>query len=84
MRVLLTLLLVLSCAALPARAQTPPTEPVPEAFRADALSIEALVNAQYAYLDRFPAGTMPMSPVLRAEAEAVSDRTPCCATPNTP
>ena len=72
MRALLTLLFVLSSAALPARAQQ--AEPTPEAFRADALSIEALINAQYAYLDRFPAGVMPMSPALRAEAEAVNDR----------
>ncbi len=74
MRALLTLLLVLTCAVLPAQAQTPEVEPPPEAFRADALSIEALVNAQYAYLDRFPDGVMPMSPVVRAEAGAVSDR----------
>lgn len=74
MRALLTLLLVLTCGALPARAQTPSVEPPPEAFRADALSIEALVNARYAYLDRFPGEVMPMSPILRAEAEAVSDR----------
>lgn len=74
MRTFLTLLLVLSCAALPARAQSPSIEPTAEAFRADARSIEALVNAQYAYLDRFAEGAMPMSPVLRAEAEAVGDR----------
>ncbi|MGZ9098989.1 MAG: S41 family peptidase [Brevundimonas sp.] len=74
MRTFLTLLLVLSCAALPVGAQSPSTEPTPEAFRADARSIEALVNAQYAYLDRFGDGAMPMSPVLRAEAEAVGDR----------
>ncbi|WP_292027886.1 S41 family peptidase [Brevundimonas sp. UBA2416] len=72
MRALLTLLVVLTCAALPARAQQ--AEPTPEAFRADALSIEGLINSQYAYLDRFPGGAMPISPVLRAEAEAVSDR----------
>lgn len=70
MRPFLTLLFVLSWAAVPARAQ----EPSPDAFRADALSIEALVSAQYAYLDRLPDGAMPMSPVLRAEAGAVSDR----------
>lgn len=70
MRPFLILLSVLFCAALPARAQ----EPTPEAFRADALAIETLVNAQYAYLDRFPDRTMPMSPILRAEAGAVSDR----------
>lgn len=72
MRTFLTLLLLLGCAASPAGAQQ--AEPAPEAFREDALSIEAMVNAQYAYLDRFPGGVMPMSPVLRAEAEAVSDR----------
>ncbi len=74
MRALLTLLLVLTCGVLPARAQAPAAVLGPEAFRADALSIEALVNAQYAYLDRLPGGVMPMSSVLRAEAEAVSDR----------
>ncbi len=72
MRALLTLLVVLSCAALPVRAQQ--AEPGPEAFRADAQSIESLVNRQYAYLDRFPGRAMPMSPALRAEADAVSDR----------
>lgn len=72
MRALLTLLVVLSCAALPVRAQQ--AEPRPEAFRADAQSIESLVNRQYAYLDRFPGRAMPMSPALRAEADAVSDR----------
>ena len=74
MRVLLTLLFFLAFAALPARAQTRSAEPPPEAYRADALAIEALVNAQYAYLDRFPGGIMPMSPALRAEAGAVNDR----------
>lgn len=72
MRVLLTLLLVFSCAALPARAQQ--AGPTPDAFRADALSIEPLINARYAYLDRFPGEVMPMNAVLRAEAEAVGDR----------
>lgn len=74
MRVLLTLLVFLAFAALPARAQTRSAEPPPEAYRADALSIDALVNAQYAYLDRFPGGIMPMSPALRTEAGAVNDR----------
>lgn len=72
MRALLTVLFVLICAAAPVQARQ--AGPTPEAFRADALSIEALVNAQYAYLDRFPAGVMPMSAVLRAEAEAVNDQ----------
>lgn len=74
MRVLLTLLFVLFCTPAPARAQSPQVELTPEAFREDALSIEALVNAQYAYLDRFPGNAMPTSTVLRAEAEAVTDR----------
>lgn len=41
-------------------------------FAADARSIEALVNAKYAYLERFPGGRMPMTAKLRAEAETVS------------
>lgn len=41
-------------------------------FAADARSIEALVNAKYAYLDRFPGTRMPMTTKLRAEAEKVS------------
>lgn len=40
-------------------------------YRADALSIEALVNSRYAYLDRFPNGVFALSPELRTEAEAV-------------
>jgi carboxyl-terminal processing protease len=74
MRAFLSLLLVLGCVALPARAQSPQVEPTAEAFRADAVSLEGLINSQYAYLDRFPGDAMSMSPVLRAEAEAVSDR----------
>lgn len=45
-----------------------------ERFRADARSIEPLVNAVYAYPERLPAGLMPISERLRAEAEAVLDR----------
>lgn len=45
----------------------------PDPFREDALAIEALINQQYAYLDRFPSGEMPMSEKLRAEAELVHD-----------
>ena len=40
-------------------------------MRADARSIERLVNEDYAYLERFEGGRMPMSDKLRAEAEAV-------------
>lgn len=74
MRAFLTLLLVLACAASPAYAQSPGAEPTAGAFREDALAIEGLINSQYAYLDRFPDGAMPMSPALRAEAGAVADR----------
>lgn len=74
MRAFLTLLLILGCAASPAHAQSLRAEPTAEAFREDALSIEGLINNQYAYLDRFPGGAMPMSPALRAEAGAVGDR----------
>ena len=55
--------------AAPLRAQTV----TPADYAADATSIEALVNADYAYLDRFPGGKMPMTAKLRAEAAAVRD-----------
>lgn len=71
MRFLLMLAALLPFAA-PVQAQTP--ELSPEAYRADALSIEGLINSRYAYLDRFSGGVMPMSDVLRAEAAAVHDR----------
>lgn len=74
MRTLLTLLLVLGGAVPPAHAQSPQVEPQAEAFRADALAIEGLINSRYAYLDRFPGGAMPMSAALRAEAGSVNDR----------
>lgn len=73
MRILLSLFLTLAC-ALPGAASARQAEPDAAAYRQDALSIEPLINSQYAYLDRLPGGVMPMSPVLRAEAEAVSDR----------
>lgn len=44
----------------------------PADYAADARSIETIVNAQYAYLDRFAGGRMPMTDKLRAEASAVS------------
>jgi C-terminal processing protease CtpA/Prc len=47
-------------------------QPGPADYAADARSIEALVNAQYAYLERFPGGRMPMTAKLRSEAESVS------------
>jgi C-terminal processing protease CtpA/Prc len=72
MRTVPILLFAFIC-ALAGSASARQPEPDAAAFRQDALSIETLVNSQYAYLDRFPGGVMPMSPVLRAEAEAVTD-----------
>jgi len=42
-------------------------------YRRDAEAIERLVNENYAYLDRFPSGAMPMTDALRIEAAAVTD-----------
>lgn len=57
--------------AMPAAAAA---EPTPDDFRADARSIEALINANYAYLDRFPGEVAPIGSTLRAQAERVTDR----------
>ena len=64
MRRLLLPLAALVVIAGPVQAQTA------EQFREDARAVEALVNERYGYLDRFPDQRMPMSEVLRAEAEA--------------
>ena len=45
-----------------------------ERSRADARSLERLVNEVYAYPERFENARMPMSERLRAEAERVTDR----------
>lgn len=68
MRPLLPALAVVCLVVAPAQAQEAAD------YRADALALEELVNAQYAYLERLPGGRFPGSPRLRAEAEAVSDR----------
>lgn len=67
MRSLLSLFAVASLVASPVAAQEAAD------YRADALAVEGLVNAQYAYLERLPGGVFPDSAVLRAEAEAVTD-----------
>ena len=60
--------LVLAASALPgASAQE-------HELKADARAIEALVNENYAYPERLPGGRLPLSPKLRAEAEAVKDK----------
>ena len=55
-----------ACALLLAAAPAAPVD-----YAADARSIEALVNANYAYLDRFPGARMPMTDRLRGEAGEV-------------
>jgi C-terminal processing protease CtpA/Prc len=49
-------------------------EPPAPDYAADARSIERLVNEDYAYLDRFEGGRMPMSDKLRAEAGEVDSQ----------
>lgn len=49
-------------------------EPPAPDYVADTRQIERLVNEDYAYLDRFEGGHMPMSDSLHAEAEAVKSR----------
>ena len=63
-RLLLVLCAVLVGATAPA---------VPVDYAADARSIETLVNANYAYLERFPGQRMPMTDKLRTEAAKISD-----------
>lgn len=67
MRRLLSMAIVPAAFALVAADELKPAD-----YAADARSIEAIVNVQYAYLDRFAGGRMPMTDKLRAEAGAVS------------
>ena len=46
----------------------------PDQYREDARSLDALIVANYGYLDRFPGGAAPASAALAAEREAVHDR----------
>lgn len=43
-------------------------------FRADAFSVEPLIQRTYAYLERLPGGRFELTPRLRSEAEAVTDQ----------
>ena len=43
-------------------------------YAGDAVALDALVTANYAYLDRFPGGKAPATPQLAAERAAVHDR----------
>jgi carboxyl-terminal processing protease len=60
-------------AILPLTLTLAAADPLPADYAADAKSIETIVNDNYAYLDRFPGGRMPLTAKLRAEAEAVTD-----------
>ena len=60
-------------AILPLTLTLAAADPLPADYAGDAKSIETIVNDNYAYLDRFPGGRMPMTAKLRAEAEAVAD-----------
>lgn len=65
----LTLLFELPVAATLLATNTSPVD-----FAADAAAIEKSINDDYAYLDRFPGGRMPMSDKLRTEAVAVDSK----------
>lgn len=82
MRSLPALLIGLAC-ALPGAASAQQTEPDAPAYRQDALSIEPLINSQYAYLDRFPDGVAPMSPFCAPRRRLSRTSAACCATRNT-
>lgn len=62
------------CLVTGAQAQDAPLTDAAAQARSDALSLEELVNAAYAYLERLPGGRFTLTPALRAEAEAVRDR----------
>jgi carboxyl-terminal processing protease len=63
-------LLLSLLAAVPVAAQTP----TPAQYREDAQSIEAMIDEVYAYPERLPGGRFTLTPRLRAEAAAVTDR----------
>ena len=67
------LALSLALASGAALAQQPGPSLSADDYRRDALSIDPLIAANYAYLDRFPNGRAPTTPRLQAEAEAVHD-----------
>jgi len=46
----------------------------PEDFRSDALSVETLINDNYAYLERLPNGHYQLTERLRTEAGTVNDQ----------
>jgi C-terminal processing protease CtpA/Prc len=64
------LFFLLALFAAPLAAQTPTAEE----YRADARSIEPLINAVYAYSERLPGGAYRLTDRLRAEGDRVEDR----------
>ena len=51
-----------------------PPDVAPAAYLADAGALADLIRDNYAYLDHLPGGTVPVSPQLAAERDAVRDR----------
>lgn len=47
---------------------------VPDDFAGDATALDALIVANYAYLDHLPGGVLPQSAALTVERVAVHDR----------
>lgn len=47
---------------------------IPPDYHSAAQELDEIIASSYAYLDKLPGGSLPDSPVLRAEREAVSDR----------
>lgn len=65
--------LAIAALVLPGVALAQSGAPSPQEYRDDARSIDALIAANYAYLDRFASNASPNTDRLRAEAEAVHD-----------
>lgn len=66
----------LACTALAASLLSVPVAALAqsaEQYRDDALSIDRLIDENYAYLDRFSDGKAPAGEKMQAEAEAVND-----------
>lgn len=66
----------LACTALAASLLSVPVAALAqsaEQYRDDALSIDRLIDENYAYLDRFADGKAPAGALMQAEAEAVTD-----------
>ncbi|WP_206211972.1 S41 family peptidase [Wenzhouxiangella sp. XN24] len=80
------MLVTLACAALAActsqqiengdterQAAGPAADSPEDLYRADALAIRPLIEQTYAYLERFPGGSVPVSAALSEQARQVTD-----------